>query len=140
MKMNAFALFTFPLIAALLEGVVVPIPISTALLVGLSVSQKGSAPLVFGFISGMLLDLFSVRLLGTTSILFLLIAIVIMLYKRRFHARHMLFVFVVMFSSCTLFTFVISGAPFLLWQVVYITIFAAVATGAYSLSQKVIHI
>ena len=80
-----FAVLLF--FALILEGTLTLLPIVFLILLFFAVSNKNQFIFPLAFISGTFLDLFSLRIIGTTSIFFLIFFFLIFLYERKFEIK-----------------------------------------------------
>lgn len=83
----------FIILAILLEGTVVSLPVVLDLLLIFFVLKKRSRVLVPAFFSGLALDIFRVRTLGITGVFFIVFIFLVFLYERKFEIATYPFVF-----------------------------------------------
>lgn len=86
-------IFIFFLLVIILSSLTT-IPVSVGLLVATTVLFKKSWVFFAAFLLGLFLDLFLLRTLGQTSLIFVIFIFVIWLYERKFETQTMTFVFV----------------------------------------------
>jgi len=99
-----FFLF-FLIFAILLEGTITSVPLVLDVLLVVYILKRKSSLFILALISGIVLDVFSVRTLGLSSIFFISFLCIVFLYERKFETTTYPFVF---FSSF------LGGASYLL--------------------------
>ncbi|KKS95398.1 MAG: hypothetical protein UV73_C0018G0011 [Candidatus Gottesmanbacteria bacterium GW2011_GWA2_43_14] len=97
--------FVLILLAIIIETVFLPYPF-TLMLVIMSVIALGRNSLLPVFISGILLDLFAMRLWGLDSLIFLVVAALILRYNRKFQTGNPLYVFGFIFMAIGVYSLV----------------------------------
>lgn len=85
------------------------LPIPLLIVVGLSLKSFNSEAYFFAFIAGLFLDVFSAQPLAGTSLFFLALATLIVLYKRKFDSQNIFFVFLTVLVSVVVYAFFSSG-------------------------------
>ena len=76
--------FLILLSAILLESSVTTVPLTLAALILYAVSKKDPDVLVFGFFSGILLDILTLGIVGKSAIFFVIFLALILMYERKF--------------------------------------------------------
>jgi len=104
------------ILAIIAETVFYPYPF-TFLIVIMTVLSIGPRSLVFAFIAGLFLDLFSLKLLGGNSLVFLLISAVILRYNRRINFTNILNVLVFIVLSCWLYYYIFYQKFLSFWNI-----------------------
>lgn len=87
-------------ISVVLETTQVTIPLTASLLTAVAILLGREAAMVL-FVGGILLDLFSLRLLGQSSLYFLLIGMVAGRYQRKIFSANLPYTLVILFASTT---------------------------------------
>jgi len=90
--MRIWILCLLLLIAVLIEATLTTIPVVFLLLINFLILEKKSWVFAAGFFSGLMLDIFSLRFLGSTSLFFVTFLFVISLYERKFETTNPYFV------------------------------------------------
>jgi len=80
------------IIAVLLEGTLTSLPLVLIFLLCLMVMKKADWIFALALVSGVLLDIFSLRAIGTTSVLLILFVFLILLYERKYEIATIPFV------------------------------------------------
>jgi cell shape-determining protein MreD len=89
-----FLILTFLTVSV---SAVTTIPFSVGLLVATTVIFKQSWVFFLAFGLGLFLDLIMVRVLGYSSLMFTIFALILFLYERKFETRNAIFVFIASF-------------------------------------------
>lgn len=76
---------------AFLEGTVFPFPVVLIFVLSWAAVSSGRSPVFTAFLSGVLIDLLTIRPLGTTALFFLGLTFVFSLYQRKYTATHLTF-------------------------------------------------
>lgn len=99
-----YFLFILIFLSLLVESTLYPLPLSLifAFMVSLHLDQKEASVIVF--VEGLLLDLFSFRLLGTDSLIFLLLLVFVSLFRQKMHAGRALYRVILLFSVCLIYS------------------------------------
>lgn len=79
-----FVLILALLISILLESTVMTLPLAFILLLCYSVLKRTDKVFISAFFTGIFLDIFTVRTLGSTSIYFLIVFAIVLLYQRKY--------------------------------------------------------
>lgn len=111
--MSKLAFFLLICLAILLEGTITSMPLVLDILIVFYITKRNSGIFILSFISGVVLDIFGVRVLGLTSIFFITFIFIILQYGRKFEIATYPFVF---FSS-------LMGGLFYLWLFKYDDVF-----------------
>lgn len=98
--------FFWPVLAAslILQGSLISFPFVFVVLTIIAIKKKENFLFLLAFLSGLILDSFYFRTLGTTSLFFMLFIFAIYAYERKFEVNTSSFIFVSSFlGSMTLF-------------------------------------
>jgi cell shape-determining protein MreD len=87
----------FLILSVFLEGTATTLPLVFVCLLCLTVLMRGPAMFFLAFIAGIFLDSFALRPIGQTSIFFLIVIFLILLYQRKYEINSYPFVFI---ASC----------------------------------------
>jgi len=96
----------FLIFAILLEATVISTPIVLDLLLVFFILERKSRLLVNGFVSGMILDIFRLRVLGLTGIFFIVFILLVFLYEKKFEIATYPFVFFASFLGGVLYLWI----------------------------------
>ncbi|MBI2032787.1 MAG: rod shape-determining protein MreD [Candidatus Levybacteria bacterium] len=88
-----FVLFA-SLILVFIETVFLEIPLVFIFLLNVAITKPKSSIFLFSFLAGIALDVLSIRVLGTTSLFFLIFFFLLFLYEKKFEIRTFYSVFV----------------------------------------------
>lgn len=91
--MNNLFFFLLLFIAVLIEGVVISIPIVLDVIIIFFILKRSYWLFLPAFVSGIFLDVLSVRALGLSSLFFVLFIFIVALYERKFEIATYPFVF-----------------------------------------------
>jgi len=80
---NIYFLF-FIIVATLLEGTITSIPLVVLALLVFYILKRQSSIFTIAFVSGIILDILSVRTLGSSSAFFIAFIFIVLLYERKF--------------------------------------------------------
>ena len=99
-----YFLFIFIFLSLLIESALYPLPLSLifAFMVSLHLDQKEASVIVFT--EGLLLDLFSFRVFGTDSLIFLLLLVFLSLFRQKMHAGRALYRLILLFAACLIYS------------------------------------
>ncbi len=99
-----YFLFIFIFLGLLVESTLYPLPLAVifAFMVSLHLDQKEASAIVF--IEGVALDLFSFRILGTDSLIFLLLLLFLSIFRQKMHAGRALYRLVLLMSACLFYS------------------------------------
>lgn len=100
MLISLFILFVFSIF---FEGALSAVPLVLVCLICLTISMRSSLLFLLAFVAGIMLDAFALRPLGGTSIFFLIVVFLILLYQRKYELNSYPFVFIASFVSSLLF-------------------------------------
>ncbi len=103
-----FPIFILFFLSIILLSSLTTIPFSIAILVVCTVTFKKSWVFFAAFGLGLLLDLYSLRPLGYTSLIFAVLVFIIRLYERKFETQTLTFVFVSSFLGSLIYLKVFS--------------------------------
>ncbi len=123
-----FVLIIALFIAILLEATIIRLPLVFILLLCYSILNRSSKVFISAFVIGILLDLFALRTLGSTSIYFLLFFALLLLYQRKYEIKTYTFVLVSAFTGSYLYLLFFGGDTSVLRSVLC-SILAAVIFG-----------
>lgn len=101
-----FLLSVFFIAAIFLEGSVTVLPLVLICLLGLTIFKRKAVVFLIAFLVGIILDILIVRVLGSTSIFFLIFIFLILLYQRKYEINSYPFVAVATFLGSLVFLFV----------------------------------
>lgn len=99
---NVFLFFLIILII-FFESVFTTIPLTFILLLNLLVSVKKEWVFILAFVCGLLLDVFKMRDLGTTTFFIIAVLFIVSMYEKKFETRSIYFVSIISFSGSLLF-------------------------------------
>lgn len=92
-KENMYLILLISLfISILLEATVVALPLAFILLLCYSILNRSSKVFLSAFATGIVLDIFKARVVGQTSMYFLVIFVLLLLYQRKYEIRSYMFV------------------------------------------------
>src|SRR6185437_10641020 len=97
--MMIISLFILLLFSLFFEGVLSALPLVLICLICLTISIRNSFMLFIAFITGFILDAFALRPLGGTSIFFLSVIFLILLYQRKYELNSYPFILISAFVS-----------------------------------------
>lgn len=107
-------LLLFLILLVFIEIVFVPFPFAFIALFLWAQFRSEEEALILALISGMLLDLFLLRPMGVTSLLFLILLWFTMLYKRKYRRYNRIFIAVFAFLSLLVIEYFYQSSFFLL--------------------------
>lgn len=93
-------------IAVFFEGSFTTIPLVLDVLLVSFVLSRDSWVFLASFLLGILLDIISLRLIGTTSIVFIILLFILTLYEKKFEVKTVYFVFLSSFFGSLIFLIV----------------------------------
>ncbi len=117
MKLITLAL----LISILFESVFTTIPLTLLVILFITIVLRESDVFIFAFLSGLLLDIFSYRVLGISSAIFVTLITLVFLYQRKFEIESFNFLVLISFSGTLVYLF-ITGASNLIFQTLFSTL------------------
>lgn len=97
-------LFAFLVVALILEGTVTTLPLVLVSLILLTIELKNNDMFLYAFLAGIVLDIFLVRPVGTSSVFFLITLLMIFLYDRKYELRSHFFVAVITMFMTVLYS------------------------------------
>ena len=98
-----YILTLFFLFSILLESSVTTIPLVFLVLLSFFVLQRKEWVFALAFLAGIFLDVLSFRIVGTTSIFFLVFLFLVFLYERKFETATSYFIFATSLAGSILF-------------------------------------
>jgi cell shape-determining protein MreD len=104
-----FVLILALFVSILFEGVLTTMPLAFILLLCYDVLNRSGKVFFSAFLTGLLIDLITVRPLGSTSIFFLLFFATILLYQKKYEIRSYPFVIVSSLVGSYLYLLLLSG-------------------------------
>lgn len=111
------------------EGTITSLPLVLVVLILMSVGLKKADVFLIAFLSGLLLDVFLVRITGVTGIFFLSILLLIFLYNKKYETKSLFFVLLATALSVIFYLFIFP-TPDIFLQVIISTLLAG---GLFSL-------
>jgi len=123
------------LIAVFFEGAFITLPLVLDILLVSFVLNRGSWVFLASFMSGILLDIISLRLIGTTSIVFIVLLFILTLYEKKFEVKTVYFVFFSSFIGSLIFLIVFKH-DYVLQQGAISSIFAILLFKLFSRIEK----
>lgn len=105
-------------IAIFLEATVVSLPLAFILLLCYSILNRSGKVFISSFVIGLILDIASVRTLGSTSIYFLLFFAFVLLYQRKYEIRSYPFVIASSFVGSYAYLLLLSESASVLQAVI----------------------
>ena len=100
-------------IAILLEATVISLSLSFIMLLCYSILNRTGKVFISAFVTGLVLDLFLIRPLGSTALFFMIFFSFVLLYQRKYEIRTYPFVLVSSFMGSYLYLFILDNAQFL---------------------------
>lgn len=119
-----FLCFAF-LIAVFFEGAVISLPLVLDFILVYYIFERKAWIFALAFILGLILDIFHLRLLGLTSIFFVVFIFIITLYERKFEIKTTAFVLFFSFIGSLIFLFIF-GYNYVLLQSIVSSLIAVV--------------
>lgn len=101
--MNKVYFLFFIIVAILVEATITPIPIVALVLLVFYIVKRSSQVFFPAFVSGIVLDIFSVRTLGLSSLFFIAFMFTVFLYERKFETQTITFVFFATFLGSLIY-------------------------------------
>ncbi len=92
-----------------LEGTVATLPLVLVGLLCLTIMKRESIVFVFAFLSGLILDLLTVRSIGLSSLYFIFFVFLIFLYQRKYEINSYPFVAASAFVGAFIFLIIVGG-------------------------------
>ena len=103
MKYMIILLFILLIISIFLEGTVTSLPLVFLCLLCLTILLRDSWLFLVAFLAGIFLDTFALRPLGESSIFFLIVVFLILLYQRKYEINTYPFVLIASFVGSLIF-------------------------------------
>lgn len=99
-----YFLFILIFLGLLIESTLYPLPLTLifAFMVSLHLDKTEASIIVF--VEGVALDLFSFRILGTDSLIFLLLLLFLSIFRQKMHAGRALYRLIVLLSVCVVYS------------------------------------
>ncbi len=124
-------------ISALFEATVISIPLSFVLLLSISIAKRTSIIFALAFAAGIFLDIFNLRILGSSSIFLLLFFLMVLLYQRKYEIHSYPFIIVSSFAGAYVYLLVFGhGGVFLqagVSCIIAVSLFAIMKTTKFSI-------
>ncbi len=133
MKILFLCLILF--ITVFFEGSFTTLPLVLDVLLVSFVLNRGSWVFLASFLSGIILDIISLRLIGTTSVIFISLLFILTLYEKKFEVKTVYFVFFSSFIGSLIFLIVFKY-DYVLQQGVVSSIFAILLFKFFSKIEK----
>ena len=130
MKIAVFVIF---LISFFLETSVTTLPLVFLVLLSIAVLSKKEWVFALAFLLGIILDTFSFRTIGASSIYFIMFIFLVFLYQRKFEIATKYFVFIASFLGSFGFLLFFSSNNLIILEAV---LSAIIGTVIFSLLQK----
>lgn len=116
--MKWLIIFLLLFIAILLEATITSLPLGFIVLLCGAVVYKQTGVLVIAFVSGLVLDILLFRIVGTTSLFFLVMLLLAFLYERKFEIQSIPFVAVFSFIGSLAYCLIFIKSEILLQAIV----------------------
>ena len=101
-------------LTVLLEGSITTLPLTLILLLIYAVYKNDLNVLFLGFFSGIFLDILRLETVGVTSLYFVLLLSLVLMYKRKFETESSYYILIFSFLGVFLFSFLKGlNAPFI---------------------------
>lgn len=120
--LKTIKIFSLIICLALLEAVFLPLRLVLLLIIWLA--GRGEDIWLLGFISGIWIDLIGQRSLGTSSLWFLSVILLISFYRQKFQAEKLFFLLTFGFVAILLNNFL--DQQFLRWEIVAVNSFMVI--------------
>lgn len=124
------------LIVILVEATLTSLPVTLLYLLILLILSKDTTMFLFAFLAGLLLDIATVRIIGTTSLFFTAFFLLAFLYDRKYEIRTVPFVLFFSFFAVYLYT-KLFGYEHAILQAVFGMVLAGVLFKAVDYYQKI---
>ncbi len=118
-------LFVGIIIALILEGTLTSLPLVLMMLLITATKIKSSDGFFLAFSAGFILDVLLLRPLGETSVYFLIVLLLLVLYERKYEVASVLFVTIATFIVSSIY-YLIFPVPQSILQVIMITLLSFV--------------
>ncbi len=116
------------LVFPLLEGTVISLPLSLISLIFLSTTKKHLSVFYLAIISGLILDLITLRPLGTTAIFYVLFLFLLFLYERKYETSTLPFILVAVFVGVISYSVIFNIAHLVLQIILSMLILTIINT------------
>lgn len=126
----------FILIFAVVLETITTLPLVLIVLLYLAIIFKRPMLFALAFFSGLFLDLFLLRILGQSSLFFIVFLIIVLLYERKFEIKTKPFVFLSTFVG-TLFYLLLSNYDYVFAQALVSSVIAVLLFKVLSVKLKV---
>ena len=130
MKIVVFLIF---LISFLLEITVTTLPLVFLILLSVAVISKKEWIFALAFILGLILDVFSFKLIGASSIFFLVFIFLVFMYQKKFEIATKPFIFLASFLGSLAFLLLFSFSSLIIVEAI---LSAIIGTVIFSLLQR----
>lgn len=101
--MKIFLLCLILILSVFIEGTTITIPVVLGLLVVLQTIYQDSWIFAAAFLTGILLDMFLLRTVGTTSIIFIAFLFILSLYEKKYEVKTSTFILTVTFLGSLIY-------------------------------------
>ncbi len=125
----------FLILSILLEATVTTLPLSLVVLLFSGIVSRRSEIFIIAFFGGLLLDILTLRTLGLSSLYFITVVFVSLIYERKFETDTPLFILVFSFVSSFIYMILI-GATDAIINSIIVSCFAAISFIVFRLSNK----
>jgi len=98
-----FVLLLFLIISIFLEGTLTSLPLVFLCLLCMTIILRDLRLFVAAFFSGIFLDAFALRPIGETSIFFLIVVLLVLLYQRKYEINTYPFMFIASFVGSLIY-------------------------------------
>lgn len=132
------ALFGIVILALFLEGTVTSLPLVLVGLLLWAIVKQDTSVFFAAFFTGIFLDLFAVRFVGSANIYLLLFVLLILLYQKKFEIASFPFVFAASFFGSLGYLFVF-GYDIVILKAVISSIIAVILFSILNLKSKALH-
>jgi cell shape-determining protein MreD len=132
--MRLLSWFVF-FIVVIAEGVLTTLPLTLVFLLCLTVMKRQEWIFLLAFLAGMLLDIFTFRAVGMTSLFFVTYIFLLLIYQRKYETATMPFVVIASFFGSICYLLLIGMASFWLQSIIS-TLIAALAFTMYRVLNK----
>jgi cell shape-determining protein MreD len=116
------------IVAVLLEGTTTTLPLTLVCLICFTVIKKDTSVFLLAFLAGMFIDVFRVQQIGSTSIFYISLLLLILLYKKKYEIYSVPFVLLATFFSSFFFLMVFGLENFMIQSIIA----ALVAMGVFA--------
>jgi len=123
------------LLVIILEGILTTVPLTLIFLLCLTVMKRQEWIFIPAFFAGLILDVFSFRPIGLTSMYFLSFMFLLLLYQRKYETATLPFVVISSFFGTLLYLLLIAQPSFF-FQAILSTVIAGTAFIIYRLFSK----